>query len=509
MAEVKKYVIYARVSERGSSWHERGIDSSIDAQIEDCKAYIKTHDKTGKVIETIFDEFISGGKVERPGLQKILGAIKSGQNEWNTLVVIDLDRLTRSISDASKILEIFHRNNLGLISVKQNWDFSTPIGKMMMWQCIVWSQYFREDAGDKTRRKMLHIARGGLWPGGIVPYGYKRRAKGDNLLVVDPVPAGHIHDIFRRYASGESPQEIATAYKGIVTKSNLVNRILKNKMYIGRMIYGEIDVIGQHEPIVELSLWNEVAARLPKKGSGTRPNARKYEYLLDGLIKCQCGKTMRPGGTKKRNGSRYNYYRCEDTINCPHRKSISAPEIENAIIGQIRNIPIEKATLTSIANDILQQRNGTEIALRKALETTAAALKAEHKKQKNIITAISTGLISEINAAMINTELNAVNSRVESLSAEKQNIENQLKSAASAMTSPSDIAEAWQNMASRILATATDRKMLRTLIQTHINEIRRTNDGYEIEYVISSPKSIGWYPGGVIIELLLVLDAVG
>ena len=177
-----KYLIYARVSPKGSGFDN---ETSLDMQIKLCEEYIKN--QRGTVTEIITDEFFSGKDMKRPGFQKILNELQSGQSDWDCICVYKLSRMTRSSKDGAYIFDLLKTWNKGFISVTEpNFDFSTPMGRAMLSIFQAFNQFEREQTAENTRNRMISIAAAGGWPAGNPPFGYKRGAKHDNILKIDP-----------------------------------------------------------------------------------------------------------------------------------------------------------------------------------------------------------------------------------------------------------------------------------------------------------------------------------
>lgn len=168
-------------------------------QIQACKKFIN-----GESCEVIKDEFYTAKDNKRPGLQRILENLKAGTAEWDALIVYKLDRLTRSLLDGGQIFELLRNNNKGFISVTENLDFSSCMGRAMLGIINIFAQLEREQLGERTRDKMMSIAANGEYAPGLCPYGYKRAAPHSNTLAIDERKAEHVRDMYQSYLSGQS-----------------------------------------------------------------------------------------------------------------------------------------------------------------------------------------------------------------------------------------------------------------------------------------------------------------
>ena len=263
-----KYLIYARISPRGSDF-DTSAKNSTEMQIDYCKEHIK--EKGGIVVNTVKDEFLSGKNLKRPGIQTILSDLEYGVANWDCLCVYNLSRLTREPKDMYHIMGILSRNNKKFLSVREpEFDFSTFQGEMMMGIITHINQYMRKQSAANVRDKMMSIASKGLWPAGWAPYGYRRGIHKDNKLYVDPEKALIVKDIFTMYAGDRyTTRSILLKYKSVLARSKILS-ILHDPVYIGKIKYGGQIFPGQHERIISDELFQLVQDKLPqKKYAGT------------------------------------------------------------------------------------------------------------------------------------------------------------------------------------------------------------------------------------------------
>ena len=212
-----KYLIYTRVSPKGS--RDSG-ETSITMQLEMCREYVKMHG--GTIVCELVDEFLSGKDKNRPGLKRILTELEGNTAEWDAVVVYKLSRLTRSLRDGAELFELFYKNAKGFVSITENLDFSTPAGRAMLGILHVFNQFEREQTAENIRNKMINIAMRGEWPTGNPPFGYKRGAKGDNKLYVDPRRSEIVRAIFEMYSSDKySTRDIISKYKDVTGGSTM------------------------------------------------------------------------------------------------------------------------------------------------------------------------------------------------------------------------------------------------------------------------------------------------
>ena len=179
---------------------------------------------------------------------------------------------------------------------------------------------------------MMQIARRGEWPVGKPPFGYKRGAKGDNVLYVDEVKGPIVKDIFEMYASAtDRTQRILAKYPGIIKNSNLF-LILRNRVYLGEICYNGQTFPGKHAPLITQELFDRVQATLPQKKFSTRPKAQHYPYLMSGILYCECGRRMNALSAKS---GAYHYYVCPK---CKRR--ISAEKADDGLLDYLKELKI-------------------------------------------------------------------------------------------------------------------------------------------------------------------------
>ncbi len=337
------YLIYARVSPKGSSF-DFDRETSIEMQIDTCKKYIST--KQGTVIKIVKDEFCSGSNLQRPGIQQIITELEAGFAEWDTIIVYKLSRLSRSLRDGADFFAMLFQNAKGFASATENYDFYSPIGRAHLGMMQVFNQLEREQTAENTRNRMLSIAEKGLWPSGRTPFGYCRGEKGDNRLYADKEKAPILKKIFKMYTGNYTTLEIAAKFQGVISKNQILT-CLRNRIYLGKMVYAGKEFPGQHEPLVSPEVFKAVQQKLPLKTHSIRPKAQKYPYLLAGLLRCHCGRFMTPTSAKS---GKYHYYSCTDKINC--KFCVSAPNIEKQVLEKVKTIKFSKHEQETIRNEL-------------------------------------------------------------------------------------------------------------------------------------------------------------
>ena len=312
---VRRCAIYTRKST------EEGLDmdfNSLQAQRESCEAYIRSQRGEGwKLIATGYDDGgISGGTMERPALRKLLADIESGSVD--VVVVYKVDRLTRSLHDFSKMVEVFDRKGVSFVAVTQQFNTTTSMGRLTLNVLLSFAQFEREVTGERIRDKIAASIKKGIWMGGGLPRGYRVE---DRKLIVVPEDAEQVRTIFRMYLDLPSVRELALALRKMGMKSKgtpgrpsaymsrgALHNLLKSPIYIGMLHHRGALYPGQHEAIVDKDVWDEVQAKLKTnlKCNG-RPQRKTDVSPLVGKLFDEQGGRLTPSHTIKQ-GRRYRYY---------------------------------------------------------------------------------------------------------------------------------------------------------------------------------------------------------
>jgi DNA invertase Pin-like site-specific DNA recombinase len=266
--------IYTRVSS------DQGLEqdfNSLDAQREACSAYIRSQAPEGwKALSKTYDDGgYSGGSLERPAIQQLLEDVRS--KKIDIVVVYKVDRLTRSLADFAKLVELFDAQDISFVSVTQSFNTTTSMGRLTLNVLLSFAQFEREVTGERIRDKIAASKKKGLWVGGVVPLGYR---VGNKKLIVDAAEAGTVRLIFERYREiGSLPalqQElrdrgICTRTRtlssgrqvgGIALSNGPLNHILRNRVYLGEINHQGESYKGEHHPLIDTELFNAVQARL-------------------------------------------------------------------------------------------------------------------------------------------------------------------------------------------------------------------------------------------------------
>src|SRR5262252_571449 len=282
---------------------EEGLEqefNSLQAQREACEAFITSQRHEGWVClpKGYDDGGFSGATMDRPALQRLLGDTAAGRVD--TIVVYKIDRLTRSLADFAKIVEILDARNAWFVSVTQQFNTTTSMGRLTLNVLLSFAQFEREVIGERIRDKIAASKKKGMWMGGVPPLGY--RAEDRKLVVIDS-EAEIVRAIFCRYAELGSVRLLKddlesrginskswTSASGRVIGGKPLSRgalylILRNRTYLGEIVHKEQSHRGEHAPIIDQPLWDTVQAQLAintaERNSGTRT---RQPSLLAGML---------------------------------------------------------------------------------------------------------------------------------------------------------------------------------------------------------------------------------
>ncbi len=310
---------------------EEGLDqefNSLDAQREACAAFIASQVGLGwKLHPDHYDDGgISGGTMERPALQRLLQDIRD--HKVDVVVVYKIDRLTRSLTDFAKIVDVFDGSGISFVSVTQQFNTTTSMGRLTLNVLLSFAQFEREVTAERIRDKIAASKRKGMWMGGTVPLGY--RVEQRKLLIKEP-EATFVQGLFSRYlelrsvpalaaevtrqavaADGDDASDAAMESGPVrytrCIGSGMLYKLLANPIYIGKLRHRENVYDGEHDAIIDLDQFNQVQGLLASqaatpRGSSTHPDA----HLLTGLLYDDTGDRMRPTHATAR-GKRFRYY---------------------------------------------------------------------------------------------------------------------------------------------------------------------------------------------------------
>ncbi len=338
--------IYTRVST------EHGLEqefNSLDAQREAAEAYIKSQAHEGWLcLKDRFDDGgYSGGSLERPALQDLLSAVKT--RRIDVIVVYKVDRLTRSLADFAKLVELFDAQDVSFVSVTQSFNTTSSMGRLTLNVLLSFAQFEREVTGERIRDKIAASKKKGLWMGGIVPYGYRLES---HKLLVDPPEADKIRQIFQLYIDFKSLPKLARVLTehGIISRprtftsgqpvggkpfrTGALSHLLGNRMYLGEINHRKHSYPGEHEAIVAPEVFMAVQQLLSLRKNRRHDATRCSQALLGGLIFDDLDNRMTPVHATK-GTIRYRYYQ---SWVLGHGQKEKAGSVARVAAGEIEQI---------------------------------------------------------------------------------------------------------------------------------------------------------------------------
>ncbi len=365
--------------------------NSLDAQREACEAFITSQKHASWVAVRDFydDGGLSGGTMERPALKRLLGDIKSGKVQ--IVVVYKVDRLTRSLADFAKIVDVFDAHGASFVSVTQQFNTTTSMGRLTLNMLLSFAQFEREIAGERIRDKIAASKAKGMWMGGSIPLGYDLR---ERKLIVNEPEADIVRLIFGLYADLASVPLLCTELKqrGIVAKIRIASngrrsggnpfaqgalyQMLQNRLYRGEVAHRGHVYPGQQQGIIPDDLWQTVQARLADNRHERKIGAyAESPSLLAGLIFDTSGRPLTPAHTNKQ-GKRYRYYVSAALLKGKDIKSgsafrLPAGEVEALVLDRLRSLLNSRSEISAALEPHDLSAQDLEVALKRASERAA------------------------------------------------------------------------------------------------------------------------------------------
>jgi site-specific DNA recombinase len=351
-----KSTIRCAIYTRKSS--EEGLEqsfNSLDAQREACQAFIASQKQEGwRALNDRYDDGgYSGGNLTRPGLKRLLDDVEA--HKVDTIVVYKVDRLTRSLADFAKIVEALDARGVSFVSVTQQFNTTSSMGRLTLNVLLSFAQFEREVTGERIRDKIAASKRKGMWMGGPVPLGYDLALR---KLVPNTKEADLVSKIFTLYLKVGCVSKLAVQLdcekirsKAWVTRGGArlggvpfargaLYDLLRNRLYIGEIRHRDSWYPGEHKGIVPQEIWDKVQTQL-NRNLQTRHTRVKEQAssLLTGLLEDAAGNRFTPSFTTKR-GRRYRYYVSQDAIRNPgsdhdHPIRVPAPALEDRVIEKV------------------------------------------------------------------------------------------------------------------------------------------------------------------------------
>ncbi|WP_413431654.1 recombinase family protein [Crateriforma spongiae] len=405
----EKRVVRCAIYTRKST--EEGLDqefNSLDAQREAGENFIASQSQEGwTIIQTRYDDGgYSGGNVDRPAMKRLLDDIAT--DKIDCVVVYKVDRLSRSLLDFAKIMESFDEKGVSFVSVTQQFNTTHSMGRLTLNILLSFAQFEREIIGERIRDKIAAQRRRGKWAGGTPVLGYDVDRTGPSpRLVVNVEEAAKVRRIFGMYLEMQSMTPVVEeldkrgwCLKHWRTKNgkpkggkpfdkSSLHKLLTNPIYVGRIKHKTLSFVGEHTPIVDQKLFDDVGAMLRSHARGGGNHlVNRYEATLRGLIYCPACNYSMVHNVARRGAKVYRYYTCVTAIKrgrkyCPS-PSLPAAEIEAAVVDQIRCI----AEDAGLRRDVLIQSSrscSAELSeLRAQRESIVTQIAKCHEQAQNL-----------------------------------------------------------------------------------------------------------------------------
>ena len=391
---ILRCAIYTRVST------DQGLEqdfNSLDAQREASEAYIKSqaHEGWRLIRDQYNDGGYSGGSMDRPALQKLLADVQD--RRIDVIVVYKVDRLTRSLADFAKLVELFDKHEVSFVSVTQSFNTTTSMGRLTLNVLLSFAQFEREVTGERIRDKIAASKKKGMWMGGVVPLGY--RVEDRALHIVDD--AEIVRSLFRRYLDAGSVVRLkrqldAEGFRlpvridgaGRSTGGGEISRghtykILSNPIYVGRIAHKGLAHEGQHKPIVPQDLWDQVQQCLSDRRGAIKAKRKRQasEALLAGKLFDDRGNRMSHSWARK-GPKRWRYYVSQAALQGDKSKAgsivrVPAAVLEELVAGAVGKLSSGQAASQAHLRDLIDRvtigRTTIQVQLSEAAEAEAGA----------------------------------------------------------------------------------------------------------------------------------------
>jgi site-specific DNA recombinase len=395
---------------------DEGLDqefNSLDAQREAGEAYVLSQKAQGWIAlpDRYDDGGYSGASIQRPALERLLADIDA--RKIDAVVVYKVDRLSRSLLDFAKMMEKFEKRQVAFVSVTQQFNTGTSMGRLVLNLLLSFAQFEREMIAERTRDKMSAARRKGKWVGGRPTLGYDVDPKGGRL-VVNEREAAVVREAFELYLQERSLLQVidilngrGTGMKSWVTKKGKtrkgnkwdkgsLRRMLTNVIYIGKVNYkGEI-YQGEHPPIVDARTFDavqEVLANAAPSRDRASVTRNKNGFLLRGLIRCDRCKSVMTSSFAHAHGKTYRYYKCTSTnrrgADACEVRALPADEFERYIVDRIREMSRNPKLVRSTAERVKKDRETAIPALDKEKADLVHELERCRKEAKRILAALA------------------------------------------------------------------------------------------------------------------------
>jgi site-specific DNA recombinase len=466
-AKAIRCAIYTRKST------EEGLQqefNSLDAQREAGEAFIVSQKSEGWRIagDRYDDGGFTGGNMDRPALKRLLAAVEA--HTIDCVVVYKVDRLSRSLLDFARMMEVFDRNGISFVSVTQQFNTTTSLGRLTLNILLSFAQFEREIISERTRDKMSAARRKGKWIGGHPVLGYDIDPKGGRL-VVNQLEAEQVRAIFAMYLELGSllPVLQEAERRGLLSKrwttkegkvrggeriaKATLHGILTNAIYTGVVDHKGTLYPGEHEAIVDLPTWERVQTGLRQNKADNGASVKnKYGALLRGLLFCvPCGSPMMHSYTT-RGTKRYRYYVCYNAQqkgwkSC-ETKSVSAEAIESAVLDSIRRLGTDQKLADAVAAEAIGQTARRRQELEQELDVLHRSVRQNSQRVAREAAGPKTEAQSE-HLAALQLELQVAERRIDEIAAERASINAEPVNADDLRSTMAEFDTVWATLTAR------------------------------------------------------------
>jgi len=441
----KRYIIYTRCSTDDQA---QGDFTTLDAQAYHCKNLLDTFghelaDIGNKGV--VNDDGYSGKDLNRPGIQMIIDHVRKETAKFDGIIFFRLDRLTRNTRDLYWLIDLFNSKEIAFVSVRENLDSSTAIGRVVIGILGILSAFERELTGERVKASCIARVRLGKWVGGNVPFGYKLMPEGDPLpngrqphkIIVDPETGSKLRFVWEMAADNRSLYDIAQELirRGIKTPNKKIWRkqsiswIIKNPFHKGYIKYGDEIHKGTHPAIVDEELWEKANRILTAKLPGHRFVKRtpEYIYLLSGLLKCgKCGSHYVCESGNGHTAEKFFYYVCgrsKQGLGCDASR-LSAKGFDDALIDYFKRASNDQEIIIKAIGDAIldsQVKLETLEKMIKPIEDKLAAVQQEANRLLELAmdNKVSQGKTYKDKMAGLDEEMVRLEDELEKLEAKK------------------------------------------------------------------------------------------
>lgn len=480
---------------------EEGLEqdfNSLDAQRESAEAYIASQRSEGWL--TLPDHYddggFSGGDIERPALKRLLLDIQAGKIDC--VVVYKVDRLSRSLMDFARIVDIFEKHRVSFVSVTQHFNTTHSMGRLTLNILLSFAQFEREIIAERIRDKIAAQRRKGRWSGCSAPLGYDiDRSLGRVRLVVNPEEAARVRKIFELYLHLQAllpvvhelerrgwKNKYTTLQNGQPRGGRAFDKVslqffLRNPIYIGKLRFDGELYDGEHEALISPELFEKVGAQLHQNAKTGGVHVRnKYGAILKGLLYCTACGTSMIHSYSNRGPRRYRYYRCGNAIHKGRRAcpvgTVSAPEIERLVVNQIQQL----VTDTGLRREVLRQ---SDMALNREISEfqtqerqVARVLSQQQAELSRLAGRGTTGVQTTARMAELHDLIAKHDLRLEELRLKQSAVEKRRLVERDVVAAFSDFESLWQNLTIREQVQITRLLVARVDFDVHESEVAVT-----------------------------------